>query len=272
MFDGDQWAVGPKGAAYGSGFAPCVSAWFVSMHFFTCRVRCAASIAPAVTACDHRRPTGRAARSDAHVTARLQHQPALDGLRGIAVIAVVIFHQPFNPSWLKGGFLGVDIFFVLSGYLITALLLVDFDRTGRVVSAQFWARRARRLLPALGVFLLLVAVYSVFFAQPYERGPIRQGGFAVIAYVYNWWRSLYATRPPSIYNHLWSLSIEEQFYVAWPVMLAGLLYWRRGRRVWLGGGMAGLIGASIAIMHWRYYRFSASVAYEATDARVRIAC
>src|SRR5947208_4753588 len=89
------------------------------------------------------------------VPSSLEHQPALDGIRGLAVLAVMLFHQ----GYLGGGSLGVDVFFVLSGFLITSLLLIDHANTGRVISLRFWARRARRLLPALIILILIAAFY-----------------------------------------------------------------------------------------------------------------
>ena len=111
----------------------------------------------------------------------LKYQPALDGLRALAVIAVLSFHLPLRTkARLKGGFLGVDVFFVISGFLITSLLLIDFARDGHVVSLRFWARRARRLLPALFVFLAIVALYTSIVPSSTETPPIRSGAFATL--------------------------------------------------------------------------------------------
>jgi peptidoglycan/LPS O-acetylase OafA/YrhL len=95
---------------------------------------------------------------------RLRYEPALDGVRGVAVLAVIGYHA--RVGWLRGGFIGVDVFFVLSGYLITALLLAEHAQTGGIEVRAFYARRARRLLPALFLLLLGVAAYSAFVASP----------------------------------------------------------------------------------------------------------
>lgn len=152
---------------------------------------------------------------------RLPYLSALDGLRAIAVIAVMIYHA--DERWLQGGYLGVEVFFTISGYLITALLITEYERTGRIDLMAFWKRRANRLLPALGVLLAGVAVLALFTARD---ALVSLGGQAVaaLAYVMNW--SLIATqqsyfesfgRPPLL-QHLWSLAVEEQFYLAFPIL------------------------------------------------------
>lgn len=157
--------------------------------------------------------------------------PALDGLRGLAVIAVVVFHV----GHLKGGYLGVDLFFVLSGFLITSLLLTEGAATGRIGLIRFWERRARRLLPALAVMLVGVAAYAKFAAFPSELHRIRWDGIATMLYVANWrevftkvdYWSLFIS--PSPLNHTWSLAIEEQFYLIWPLVFLGLVALARRR-------------------------------------------
>jgi peptidoglycan/LPS O-acetylase OafA/YrhL len=158
---------------------------------------------------------------------------ALDGMRAVAVM-VVILHA--GLSWLPGGFLGVDVFFVLSGYLITTLLLTELDRTGRVNLTAFWARRARRLLPALLVLVAVVSAVSPMVLPPTETALIRDDALSALAYVANWrmisrGTDYFAqTAAPSPLQHTWSLAIEEQFYLLWPLVLLLLLRWRPGRR------------------------------------------
>jgi peptidoglycan/LPS O-acetylase OafA/YrhL len=158
----------------------------------------------------------------------------LDGLRAFAVSAVVVFH--FAPTVLPGGFLGVDLFFVISGYLITRLLLAEIDATGRLAIRDFYARRVRRLVPAVVALLLVTATASALLWRD-ELPTTRGGVLASLAYVTNWWligshQSYFVAsgRPPMV-QHLWSLAIEEQYYLIWPVLLAVItrayLTWRR---------------------------------------------
>jgi len=155
----------------------------------------------------------------------------LDGLRAVAVLAVLIYHADLGV--LSGGFLGVDVFFVISGFLITTLLLAERDRLGRIRLREFWLRRARRLLPALFLVLAGTIVMALVLA-PGEVARVRGDTLAALAYVTNWYLILRqqsyfeAIGRPSPLLHLWSLAVEEQFYVLWPLLLtAGLLIARR---------------------------------------------
>jgi peptidoglycan/LPS O-acetylase OafA/YrhL len=169
-------------------------------------------------------------RSDAYL-------PGVDGLRALAVLAVVAYHAGF--SWAPGGFLGVDLFFVISGYLITGLLTSDWDKRNRIDLPGFWVRRARRLFPALAVMVVVVMA----LAELVDRASLRQlrgDVFAAATYTSNWWQiaqqhSYYARfAPPSLLQHLWSLAIEEQFYLVWPlVLVAGLCCLSRQRLIYL---------------------------------------
>jgi peptidoglycan/LPS O-acetylase OafA/YrhL len=181
-----------------------------------------------------------AARGAVSGPLRFPHLRALDGLRGLAVLAVVIYH--FRPSWLPAGFLGVDLFFVLSGFLITSLLLVEHERTGRIELRAFWARRMRRLLPALLLLVAVLSAYLAWFTHGAERSRLRGDALATLTYVANWRFVLtgdsYADQwgTPSLFTHAWSLAIEEQFYVVWPLVVIGLAMvvgrvGRAGRRV-----------------------------------------
>jgi peptidoglycan/LPS O-acetylase OafA/YrhL len=162
-----------------------------------------------------------------HGGRHLPYQPALDGIRALAVAAVLAYHG--GLSWARGGFLGVDAFFVLSGYLITSLLLLEWRARGRIGLLAFWARRARRLLPALFLMLIGVGVYAVAFASPLELDKIRGDALATIGYVANW-RQVFRGQSyfdqfsvPSPLRHTWSLAIEEQYYAIWPLLLLVLL-------------------------------------------------
>jgi len=185
---------------------------------------------------------------------RLPYLPGLDGLRAIAVVAVMIYHA--NHEWLSGGFLGVEVFFVISGYLITLLLVAEHERKGRIDLPQFWKRRARRLLPALLLLLAGLAVFMVLF----RRRPMgrTRGDFAGgIFYVSNWYQIFvgqgYTANEAFVpLRHLWSLAVEEQFYLIWPLIMTVLLARRGGRdltrlAVWFAG-ISVAISAGMALL------------------------
>lgn len=152
--------------------------------------------------------------------------PGLDGVRALAVLFVVIYHV--NPSWLPGGFLGVDVFFVLSGYLITDLLCGEHRRTGRIDLAGFWVRRARRLLPALVTLLVTVTAVAALW-RPERIDGSGHDVLSALTFTNNWWQisthaSYFASfGPPPLFQHLWTLGVEEQFYLVWPLVILGLL-------------------------------------------------
>jgi peptidoglycan/LPS O-acetylase OafA/YrhL len=155
----------------------------------------------------------------------IRRLPGLDGLRGIAVLAVIIYHA--DVSLLVGGFLGVDVFFVLSGFLITSLLIDELTRTNTVDRARFYIRRIRRLMPALFLVLFFSVLVSGLFVLDAAYHVRRDLPWA-ITFVLNWSYLFFEqsyfvniSRPPLL-QHLWSLSVEEQFYVVWPIMLIGL--------------------------------------------------
>ncbi|MGS3978163.1 acyltransferase family protein [Staphylococcus pseudintermedius] len=153
-----------------------------------------------------------------------RYMPGLDGVRAVAVIAIIIYH--LNPQWLSGGFLGVDTFFVISGYLITSLLLTEYHNTGKIKLMSFWLRRVKRLIPAVLFLVMGVIVLSLIF-MPTEIQKVRADSIAAIFYVSNWWYIMqnvdyfeqFAVQP---LKHLWSLAIEEQFYLVFPIVLLSL--------------------------------------------------
>ena len=147
--------------------------------------------------------------------------PGLDGVRALAVIGVLLYHA--DLSWIPGGFLGVDVFFVLSGFLITSLILEEFDRSGKVDFRKFYLGRARRLLPALILVLVVVSLAAALVYQDAAR-QLASDVVASIFYVNNWWYIAadqsyfeFIGRPPLL-KHLWSLAVEEQFYLVWPAI------------------------------------------------------
>jgi peptidoglycan/LPS O-acetylase OafA/YrhL len=149
----------------------------------------------------------------------------LDALRALAVTAVVVFH--FAPAALPGGFLGVDVFFVLSGYLITRMITAEYLRFGSLRFGNFYRRRARRLLPGLGVLLVAALAAAAFWRD--QLTTIRPASAAAAGYVSNWWlsfahQSYFVTAGrPSMLQHLWSLAVEEQFYLLWPLIAVTVL-------------------------------------------------
>lgn len=198
---------------------------------------------------------------------RHHRRPALDGLRALAVAAVVAYHL----DALQGGFVGVDVFFVLSGYLITTLLLRERDRTDSISLRSFWGRRVRRLWPLAWVLLLGVAVaglFGVWDADQQRRLPGQTT--ASVLNVANWWQLQnggYAEQfvAPSPLRHFWSLAVEEQFYLLWPLVMAGLLVLaaRRGRWV-IWAALAALSAFSIVAA----FLATPEAAYLRTDTRM----
>ncbi len=197
------------------------------------------------------------------------YMPGIDGLRAIAVVAVVIYHAA--PGILPGGFLGVDVFFVISGYLITCLLLQEWHGKSTIDLGGFWLRRAKRLLPAVGVLLLGLLAFCVVFL-PGEVVRLREDVVASAAYVTNWYlivdRESYfeSFGRPDLLRHLWSLAVEEQFYLIWPIVC--LVSLRLGGAKAAIAVLAGGIFASTALMAALYEPGSdASRVYYGTDTR-----
>jgi peptidoglycan/LPS O-acetylase OafA/YrhL len=198
---------------------------------------------------------------------RFPYMPGIDAMRALAVLAVFGYHA--GLGWTPGGFLGVDVFFVISGYLITSLLLREFRGTGHLEIGRFWLRRARRLLPAVGVLIAVAMIVSAI-AEPGKIGQIRGDALASLFYFANW-HFIYAGTSyfeqfgrPSLFTHLWSLSVEEQFYLFWPLIFAaGMKLFGRGRL--LIGVLAGAVGS--VVLAWLLFDpgHDASRIYYGTD-------
>jgi peptidoglycan/LPS O-acetylase OafA/YrhL len=173
----------------------------------------------------------------------------LDGLRGVAVGAVLVFHA----NMLPGGYLGVDLFFVVSGFLITRLLLDEISRSGTVDLRRFWSRRMKRLYPAMLVTLVITAELVWLFGSNAERTQMKGDGLAALVYIANWktilagasyWDAFSAPAPLS---HLWSLAIEEQFYVVWPLAIMAVLRLAAGSRAII---VIGFIAGAGTVASW----------------------
>ncbi len=204
--------------------------------------------------------------------------PGLDGIRALAVLAVIAYHLDFG--WASGGLLGVGMFFTLSGYLITDLLLGQWDEQ-RLKLGDFWIRRARRLLPALFVMLIVVSLW-VAIADRSRLTDLRGGVWSAVLYINNWWQisqnmSYFARfAPPSPLSHLWSLAVEEQFYLIWPwLLLLGLKLVperRRPMKVTIRPRLAGVtlvlaVASAIEMVILYHPSFDATRIYDGTDTR-----
>jgi peptidoglycan/LPS O-acetylase OafA/YrhL len=183
------------------------------------------------------------------------YEPSLDGIRAFSVIAVMLYHA--NIAWLPGGFLGVEVFFVVSGFLITSLLIEERESTRRIDLKQFWIRRARRLLPALVVMLAATAVCVAFYAT--DSAPdFRRDVLPSLGYFSNWWQ-IFAVDTPyfaasslPVLRHLWSLAVEEQWYLIWPLLFV-FVFGAKWMRPKISGAL--LLLCSGAIMFATALRF-----------------
>ena len=184
--------------------------------------------------------------------ARSSRLAGLDGLRAIAVAAVVVFH--LFPVLMPGGTIGVDVFFVISGFLITSLLLREREATGRTALRAFWQRRARRLLPALGVLVLVCSLAALVIGGDTVVG-LGRGMLGALTFSSNWLSiasgaSYFDQTTPDLFRNLWSLAVEEQFYLAWPLLFLLLsLVRRRGVRVWILTACAAASAIAMALLY-----------------------
>jgi peptidoglycan/LPS O-acetylase OafA/YrhL len=198
------------------------------------------------------------------------HLTGLDGLRALAVTAVLLYHGGNN--WVPGGFLGVDLFFVISGFLITTLILEELRSTGTVDLRNFLARRARRLLPALGLVLGVTLIASALFWRD-SLSEVKSGVLASAAYVQNWWLVIHhqdyfasTGRPPPL-QHLWSLAIEEQFYLLWPPAVLLIALWL-GARYRVGIALIAAFGAVLSALWMTLLAVHGNVPYDHDASRL----
>ena len=199
--------------------------------------------------------------------------PALDGIRALGIVLVLFFHGGF--SWAGGGFFGVDVFFVLSGFLITGLLVSEYRQNAGIGLVRFWGHRVRRLVPALLVMLAGIALYGVFLAPSDTLGQLRGDALATLFYVNNWHQVtggqgyFAALNTPRPLLHTWSLSIEEQFYLIWPLVVLGILRWSRSLRTLLVVTVAGAVASAVAMAVVFGNGAGESRAYYGTDTRAQ---
>jgi peptidoglycan/LPS O-acetylase OafA/YrhL len=209
------------------------------------------------------------------VSSGQRYMPGLDGLRALAVLAVIAYHEQF--AWAQGGLLGVGVFFTLSGFLITSLLIGQWSAEGRMRLGQFWLRRARRLLPAVFVMLAVVTAW-VTIADRARLSSLRGAVGAAAGYFSNWYiiasKQSYFSRfaPPGPLDHLWSLAVEEQFYLLWPLLLLVGLFVLRKRGPKAPQGLAvpaALLTAASTLAMSALYQpgLDPTRVYEGTDTR-----
>jgi len=203
----------------------------------------------------------------------LGYQPALDGLRGLAVLAIIVYHS--QVGWAPGAFLGVSTFLTLSGFLITGLLLAEHRRTSSVSLRRFWSRRLRRLMPASTAVIIAIVIGTWILGDSTQLARLRGDAFSSLGYVSNWrfiaagdqYGAAFAS--PSPFTHFWTLSVEEQFYVVLPALVAVVLVLSRGSRRVLVGVLGALVAASLV---WTRVLLNSGTSYDrlywGTDVRV----
>jgi peptidoglycan/LPS O-acetylase OafA/YrhL len=205
---------------------------------------------------------------------RIAYQPALDGLRALAILTIMLYHG--QVPWPRGGYLSVDLFFVLSGYLITTLLLEEWDRRGAISLKRFWSGRARRLLPALFLLLAGVAAYAALLAPATGLARMRGDALATLLYVANWrfafthlsYFEQFGDSSPL--THMWTLGIEEQYYLLWPLALILALRLARGRlRPLLAGTLLAMAASALVMAALYRPGVDPSRLYYGTDTRAQ---
>ncbi|WP_434643507.1 acyltransferase family protein [Thermoanaerobacterium thermosaccharolyticum] len=205
------------------------------------------------------------------LNSNVRYMAGLDGLRAIAVLAVIGYH--LNLSFMQGGFLGVSIFFVLSGYLITNIISSEWEKSGKVDLKNFWLRRMRRLFPALFIMVVLVVCYVTLF-DPGRLTSIKGDAITSILYINNWWLILHKVSyfakfgPPSTFGNLWSLAVEGQFYLIWPLVLIISFKYLKKKRYIVFLTLLLAIASSLAMGMLYEPGMDPSRVYYGTDTRV----
>jgi peptidoglycan/LPS O-acetylase OafA/YrhL len=207
------------------------------------------------------------------VGTQLTYMPALDGIRAVSILGIMANHGGF--AWAAGGVISVNVFFVLSGFLITSLLMKEWTRSGTIRLRSFWARRARRLLPALFVLLGGIALYAMFFAPGGTQSGIRADGISTLLYFSNWHQILSGQ---SYFNqvsalspllHTWTLAIEEQFYLVWPIVVVVVLKLWRSPRVLLAVAVIAVLASATEMALLYHPGVDPSRLYYGTDTRAQ---
>jgi peptidoglycan/LPS O-acetylase OafA/YrhL len=228
--------------------------------------------------------TGDTADTDTDTTeSALPHKPgsgpqlpyvsALDGVRAFSIIGIMANHN--GLGWATGGFISVNVFFVLSGFLITALLVKEWAKSGTISLRRFWGRRARRLLPALFVLLVGIAFYAWLIAPADSRGALRTNSLSTLFYVANWHQiysgQSYFTQAaiPSPLLHTWTLAIEEQFYLVWPLIVLAVLKFSRSIKTLLGITVVAAVGSAVEMALLFHGGTDPSRLYYGTDTRAQ---
>jgi peptidoglycan/LPS O-acetylase OafA/YrhL len=207
------------------------------------------------------------------VGTHLTYMPALDGVRAISILGIMANHGGF--AWAAGGVISVNVFFVLSGFLITMLLMKEWTRSGTIRLRAFWARRARRLLPALFVLLGAIGLYALFFAPSETLGSLRADGLSTLLYFSNWHEILSGqsyfvqVSAPSPLLHTWTLAIEEQFYLVWPIVVIVVLKLSKSPRVLLAVAVVGVLASATEMALLFHPGIDPSRLYYGTDTRAQ---
>jgi peptidoglycan/LPS O-acetylase OafA/YrhL len=210
------------------------------------------------------------------VDTRLRYMPALDGVRAVSILGIMANHGGF--AWAAGGVISVNVFFVLSGFLITMLLMKEWARSGTIRLRHFWARRARRLLPALFVLLAAIGLYIVYFAPSGSQSGLRGDGLATLLYFSNWhqiftgqsyFAQVAAGSSPSPLLHTWTLSIEEQFYLVWPILAVIILKVSRSRWILFAVTVVGVLASAAEMALLFHPHLDPSRIYWGTDTRAQ---